>query len=95
MLTRLSRPRGLLLIGVLTTLTLLTACESTAVYINEDGTVDCATLYARRCSQCHALYEPGEYSDEAWVQKVRRYGPRAGVHPKYRPQLVSWLQAHN
>lgn len=74
---------------------LLPACESTSPYVKDDGSIDCGILYARRCSQCHALYEPGLYTDAQWVQKVRRYGSRAGVAPQHRPQLIAWLQANN
>ena len=76
-------------------LILLPGCETMGSFIRADGTLDCETLYARRCSQCHALYAPSDYSDGEWVSKVNRYGPRAGVAPEYRPALIAWLQESN
>ena len=74
---------------------LLASCEMTGSFLREDGTVDYALLYSRRCSQCHALYAPTDYSDEEWGRNVRRYGPRAGIAPHLRPPLIEWLRSAN
>ncbi|MAG56937.1 MAG: hypothetical protein CMJ83_11640 [Planctomycetes bacterium] len=88
--------RVALLVGLLAGgLLLAPGCETTSQFIAADGSLDCQVLYARRCSQCHALYQPDDFSDEEWVQKVKRYGPRAGIHPEWRPQLIEWLQRAN
>lgn len=87
--------RALVAVAALAIVILLPACETTGSFVREDGSLDCQALYTRRCSQCHALYDPDDYSDEEWVSKVRRYGPRAGVAPEHRGALIAWLQDSN
>ncbi|NRA94825.1 MAG: hypothetical protein HRU14_01300 [Planctomycetes bacterium] len=87
--------RAFFAVAALASLALLPGCETMSSFVREDGTLDCAALYARRCSQCHALYDPSDYTDKEWVSKVNRYGPRAGIAPDYRPALITWLQGSN
>jgi len=87
--------RTFLCVTVLAGLILLSGCETMSPFVRADGTLDCQSLYTRRCSQCHALYDPSDYTDREWAQKVNRYGPRAGVRPDWRPQLIAWLQGAN
>jgi len=87
--------RAFLCSMLLASLILLPGCETMSSFIRADGTLDCQALYARRCSQCHALYAPSDYTDKEWVSKVNRYGPRAGIAPEYRPALITWLQRSN
>ncbi len=87
--------RSLIIVSLFACGGALVSCESTSSYLRADGTVDCEILYMRRCSQCHALYDPGDYTDSEWAQKVQRYGPRAGVAPHLRPLLVDWLSQAN
>lgn len=76
-------------------LCLSAGCVTTGGFIREDGSVDAQALYERRCAQCHALYRPRDFDDEAWAENVRRFAPRAGVRPEWRPALIAWLQQAN
>jgi hypothetical protein len=50
-------------------------------------------LYHRKCSSCHRLKSPFEYSDEEWVEYVHEYGRRTSEAKKQL--IIDYLQKAN
>ena len=63
--------------------------------VKADGSPDGQAIFEHRCNQCHALPDPGAYSDGQWARLVKRYGPRAGIRPEWRTAVITWLQEIN
>jgi mono/diheme cytochrome c family protein len=81
-----------LTLGFLATALLAAACVTLDDYRNQDGTLDGARLYQRRCSACHEPFEPTDYGPHEWPDLVERYGPRAGLNPEARAAVVTFLK---
>ena len=49
------------------------------------------SLYAARCSRCHALYEPGAYPAAHWEGAVHEMRTRAGLNDSEERFIVQYL----
>lgn len=49
------------------------------------------SYFVNRCTQCHELPEPGEYSAVEWRALVRQMGPRAGLNPAQQRDILEFV----
>ncbi len=69
------------------------ACGST--YSTGDKLSPGERLFRRKCRSCHVLPETDKYTDEQWVELVRRYGGRINMTEQEIQQLISYVQSAN
>jgi hypothetical protein len=50
-------------------------------------------LYLRRCSACHGLYVPDDYSEREWPERVRKMQKKAKIDDAQRDEIVRFLIA--
>ena len=86
--------KQLLILSISVTILILNAlctsgCES-AKYANMTPG---EKLYNRKCSSCHRLKSPVEYSDEEWIEYVHEYGRRTSETKKQL--IIDYLQKAN
>jgi hypothetical protein len=58
----------------------------------EDRPAGAASLYAARCTLCHAVRDPSQYSFDTLRRFVDKYAWRAGVSSAERPILLQYLK---
>lgn len=49
------------------------------------------SYFVSRCTQCHELPEPGEYSAVEWRALVRQMGPRSGLNPAQQRDILEFV----
>ncbi len=53
-------------------------------------------LYIERCSNCHALKSPGDYTSQQWVPILAKMTERAHIYDEGQKQLIrNYLVAHS
>lgn len=52
------------------------------------------TLYDARCSSCHALHNPGEFTANQWPSVLRTMAKNAALDPAQVALVTKYLQAH-
>lgn len=53
-----------------------------------------ATLYGQRCSACHTLHQPSEFTANQWPGAVAAMAHNASLTPAQQDLIVRYLQAH-
>ena len=52
-------------------------------------------LFRSKCSSCHSLPHPNEYTDPQWELIVRKYAKRAKLNENQTIQILKYLQNNN
>ncbi len=53
-----------------------------------------STLYAARCSVCHALHKPGEFTANQWPSIIKTMSKNAALQPAQTALITQYLQSH-
>lgn len=48
-------------------------------------------LYQAKCASCHKLYATTDFSDEKWVNILKRMQPKAKINDAQREQIYDYI----
>jgi len=51
------------------------------------------SLYSKRCSSCHELFEPSRFSGERWKKELSHMRDRAGLRGSEEQLILQYLSA--
>lgn len=49
-------------------------------------------VFEKRCSQCHALKEPGNHEQQKWVLIMERMAPKAQLDETQKAEVLAYVQ---
>ena len=52
-------------------------------------------LYVNKCSGCHILYQPMEFGDALWKEKVAEMAPKSKIDDEQKRLILLYLQRLN
>jgi len=57
-----------------------------------DQTAAARNLYINRCSKCHKLYQPSNYSDQKWQRWMAKMGRKAKLQPQQQVAVSNYIE---